>query len=104
MDPQTVGTVLLLTTNELARRIFEHIAQDRRVRLKELKREIYKDPTRAVDAADVQEVLDELERSKLIAHVADEPSIDDFRTYYLTAEGFAAERKLRELGLETSAG
>jgi hypothetical protein len=104
MDPQTVGTVLLLTTNELARRTFEHIAQNRRVRLKELKQEISKDPSRAVDVADVQRVLDELERSKLIARVVDEPSIDDFRTYYLTAEGFAAERKLRELGLETNAG
>lgn len=104
MDPQTVGTVLLLTTNELARRTFEHIAENRRVRLKELKQEITKDQTRAVDAADLQKVLDELERSKLIARVVEEPSIDDFRTYYLTAEGFAAERKLRELGLETNAG
>lgn len=103
MDPQTVGTVLLLTTNELARRLFERIVHHRRVRLKDLKSEISKDDARTADAADVQKVLDELERSKLIARVQEEPAIDDFKTYYLTAEGFAAERKLRELGLETIA-
>jgi hypothetical protein len=48
-------------------------------------------------------VLDELEKSKLIAHVEEKPAIDDFRTYYLTADGFAAERKLRELGPLTTA-
>lgn len=100
MDPQTVGTVLLLTTNELARRIFEQIVQDRRVRLKDLKQEILKDQTHATDTAAVEKMLDELEKSKLIARV-EEPAIADFRTYYLTADGFAAERKLRELGLET---
>ena len=104
MDPQTVGTVLLLTTNELARRIFEQIVQDRRVRLKDLKQEMLKNQTHATDAAAVENMLAELEKSKLIARVEEQPAIADFRTYYLTADGFAAERKLRELGLETTAG
>ena len=94
---------MLLTTNDLARKIFEQIAQDRRVRLKDLKQGISKGHTQGVDADVVQKVLDELERNKLIARVEEEPGIDDFRTYYLTADGFATERKLRELGLETTA-
>ena len=104
MDPQTIGTVLLLTTNELARRIFEHIVQDRRVRLKDLNEGLSRDQTRVIDAARIQEVLDELERNKLIARVEEDPVIDDFRTYYLTADGFAAERRLRELRIGTTTG
>jgi hypothetical protein len=104
MDPVTVGTVVLLTTNDLARRVFEQIAQDRRVRLKDLQAEVERGKTHTVDAKVVQKVLDELEKNKLIARLEEQPGIDDFRTYYLTADGFATERKLRELGLLTSAG
>ena len=103
MDPVTVGTVVLLTTNDLARRVFEQIVQERRVRLTDLKQEISKGQTQALDA-DVHKVLDELEKSRLIARVEEAPGIDDFKTYYLTADGFATERKLRELGLEITAG
>lgn len=104
MDSQTVGTVLLLTTNELARKAFEQIVLGRRVRLKDLRQEILKDRMPTIETHALQQVLDDLEKNKLIAHVEEEPAIDDFRTYYLTADGFAAERKLRELGLEISTG
>lgn len=103
MDPVTVGAFVLLTTNNVARRVFDQIVQDRRVRLTDLKQGISQGRAQAVEASVVQEVLDELEKSKLIGRVEEEPGIDDFKTYYLTADGFATERKLRELGLETTA-
>lgn len=80
-----------LIDDEKAQQVFHAVARDRRVTLRKLAQEL------AFGREELQETLQTLKRADLVEERLS--TIDDLNTYYLTRDGFSAERRLRRLGL-----
>lgn len=81
-----------LIDDEKAQEVFSAVARDRRVTLRKLAQEL------AISKDEVQEKLQALKRADLVEEKAS--TIDDLNTYYLTRQGFSADRQLRRLGVK----
>lgn len=76
-------------------RVFEGVAGERTVRLKDLRESL------DISSEEVLEALDRLEEQNLIKWQGSPEEAEDFRWYYITEEGLAAERQLHRLELAT---
>ena len=71
----------------VAHRVFEEVVQNRLIRMGALLK-------RVEDVADRQSIRKTLEALKEAQLIAEKPSaVEDFTTYYVTAEGLEASRK-----------
>jgi predicted transcriptional regulator len=76
---------LTLLSEPATRRVFEHVVKNRSIRLEELMRQL------DIDRDHARTTLRQLQRAQLINEKG--AGIEDFNTYYVTADGLAASRK-----------
>lgn len=72
--------------------VFSAVARERRVTLRKLAQEL------DIGKQELQEKLHALKRAELVEEMPS--SIDDLNVYYLTSDGFSADRKLKRLGVK----
>jgi hypothetical protein len=87
-----MGLITLLLADRSTRTIFETVARERKISHKDLVQTL----TRIAGVVSTNEIstrLDQLEEAKLIGEQG--APIEDFKTYYITADGLSAERELR---------
>jgi DNA-binding transcriptional ArsR family regulator len=75
-----------------AQEVFSAVARERRVTLRKLTQEL------GIGKQELQEKLYALKRAELVEEMPS--SIDDLNVYYLTSDGFSADRKLKRLGVK----
>ena len=78
---------LSLLSDPIARRIFEHVVKMRSIRFEELAKRVQPEVDRQLTKA----MLQKLEQAQLISEKG--ASLDDYTTYYVTADGLEASRK-----------
>jgi hypothetical protein len=88
----SVTVLAFLATSQIARLVFEYVAKNRTIRFSELFDRIKQvDPAISKDGA--QAALAQLKSVNLVGEkkVSD---VEDFNTYYITADGLEASRKV----------
>lgn len=88
--------ISLLAANPVALKAFETVANARTIRFKDLQS--------SLDSGkeDAQKSLSQLEEVNLIGSQDAPEQLEDFKTYYITAEGLSTERQLQSSELAKS--
>src|SRR5712664_1614303 len=86
--------VLAMLANPTVRDVFRTVVQKRRIRFNDLAKLVH-GTTSPVSKEEVQHVLDDLRAANLIE--AEPAPVQDFQTYYITADGLMAARELNRL-------
>lgn len=86
MDP---SAVVMLISNGLLKEVFKTVAKNRSVLFKELYQALGKD----LGKTKVEEAVRQLKDADLIKERV--APIEDFNTYYVTADGLTVEKQLR---------
>ena len=86
--------IVMLLSKDTIKRVFKEVLRNRSVLFKELRESLRKTPElRALDKPQLEEAVKKLKDADLIKERT--ASIEDFNTYYVTADGLTAERQLR---------
>ena len=78
---------LSLLSDPIARRLFEYVVKMRSIRFEELAKRVEPE----VDRQMAKTMLQKLEQAQLIGEKG--AALDDYTTYYVTADGLEASRK-----------
>lgn len=93
MDPVNLHVVMLFS-DKLTKLVFQEVLKKRSVLFKELRDSISKNSEAAnAEKPAIENAVKKLQEANLIKERR--TSIEDFNTYYVTANGLSAERELR---------
>ena len=101
MDPVTSAIVVTkILSDDLVKRVFAEILKNRRIEFKELRESL--DKTQGLQAgsedAELEDAVEKLKQADLIKERTSE--IKDFNSYWVTAGGLTAGRKLASVERE----
>ena len=92
MDP---NVVVMLLSNDVVKFVFKEVLKNRSVQFKEIRESLYQKPELQsnLDNFKLEDAVKKLKDADLIKERT--APIEDFNTYYVTADGLTAERQLR---------
>ncbi len=92
IDPSAVVTLL---SNDVVKLVFKVVLKNRSVMLKEIRESLNRTPElqASLDEVKLEDAVKKLKDADLIKERT--APIEDFNTYYVTANGLTAERQLR---------
>ena len=91
IDP---STFVVLFSNDVTKFVFKEVLKNRSAMFKEIRESLSKKPEfSALDNSTLEETVRKLKDADLIKERT--APIEDFNTYYVTADGLTAERQLR---------
>jgi hypothetical protein len=97
--PYTPDVVVALLQNAHARKVFETIAHAKKLQAKDLSR-VWQ--AEQISGEDARHTLEWLKAADLIGEEA--APVADLHTYYVTAQGLAADRQLQRLHAASASG
>jgi len=88
-------SVVMLLSNNVVKLVFKEVLKNRYVLLKEIRESLYKKPElqATLNNSKLEDAVKKLKDADLIKERT--APIEDFNTYYVTADGLTAERQLR---------